>query len=80
MSNRGHEYECYAAECRSLAAQMKDAKQRATLLRLAATWEKLAREGRRRSEPSPPTSPAETPTPAETNGSGPPAEHRKQRV
>ena len=53
MSDRGHEYERYAAECRALAAQMKDPKQRATMLRLAATWEKLARESRRRPAPLP---------------------------
>ena len=78
MSDRGHEYERYAAECRSLAAQMKGPEQRATMLRLAATWEKLAREGQRR--PSPSEKLAETPSLAEKNGSGPSAEHRKQQA
>ena len=38
------EYRQHAEECRALAKQMKEGDQRDQMLKIAATWEKLAEE------------------------------------
>jgi len=41
---RASEYRQHAAECRALAGRMEGGEARDQLLRMAATWEELARE------------------------------------
>jgi hypothetical protein len=41
---KASEYRQHAAECRALAARMEGGEAREQLLRMAATWDQLARE------------------------------------
>jgi hypothetical protein len=41
---KASEYRQHAAECRALAARMEGGEAREQLLRMAATWEELARD------------------------------------
>ena len=41
---KASEYRQHAQECRALAKQMKEGDQRDQMLKIAATWDKLAEE------------------------------------